>query len=481
MRSKSKSKSKQLKATVVFQYNWEAIHELCPTCKGQGDKNCEWCEGSHRKYKYIINEGSSRSSKTYSLIDCFDMYARANANKRGTIWRESKIDCKRTVLKDIIKHHRDTGRYKVDYTFNKTESEFIYSNDTSVEIHGADEEDKVHGLTQDFSWLNEPYGISLEVFNQIDQRTSDFVIIDWNPRMDHFIDDLKKDRRAILIKSTFKMNPFCPPAQRAKILGYQPIGRCYIVESGLLSEEQAFVYDCSENVSGFDEKNARELARCQRNHEKNSANDFNWSVYGLGEKGERPNRIFRWAKIKDVDYKNIDATKFYGVDWGVVDPWGILEIKYYDGNLYLHELNYDSENKVMEKMSIPQIEEIRRSDEGIVAWMFERLGINKSNVVVCDNNRPEKIKALRRSGWEYAIRAAKGSGSILEGIDLLSKINVFYTESSTNISYEQENYSRKVDRYGIVLEEPEDKDNHTIDPTRYVADYLRREGIIKVI
>jgi len=46
------------------------------------------------------------------------------------------------------------------------------------------------------------------------------------------------------------------------------------------------------------------------------------------------------------------------------------------------------------------------------------------------------------------------------------------------LQYEHENYSRQVDRYGIVLEEPEDLNNHLIDPIRYVAQYLRKIGVI---
>ena len=63
---------------------------------------------------------------------------------------------------------------------------------------------------------------------------------------------------------------------------------------------------------------------------------------------------------------------------------------------------------------------------------------------------------------------------------LLENLKVFYTASSKNVAYEQENYSRKVDRYGVVLEEPEDKDNHICDSARYVALYLQKEGIIKL-
>jgi len=58
---------------------------------------------------------------------------------------------------------------------------------------------------------------------------------------------------------------------------------------------------------------------------------------------------------------------------------------------------------------------------------------------------------------------------------------VYYTASSKNLKYEQENYRRKVDRYGIVLEEPEDTNNHLMDTARYGAEFLRSQGIIKTI
>ncbi len=80
-----------------------------------------------------------------------------------------------------------------------------------------------------------------------------------------------------------------------------------------------------------------------------------------------------------------------------------------------------------------------------------------------------------------AFGANKPKGSIIDGIDLLDNLEVYYTESSKNIAYEQENYSRKLDNKGIVLEEPEDMDNHLIDPTRYGALYLQSTGKIKLI
>ena len=62
---------------------------------------------------------------------------------------------------------------------------------------------------------------------------------------------------------------------------------------------------------------------------------------------------------------------------------------------------------------------------------------------------------------------------------MLCGMKVYYTSSSTNLKYEQENYERQLDRYGIVLDDPCDKDNHLMDPARYLALYLSIMGIIR--
>lgn len=456
-----------ISATIVFEKNWEAIHALD--------------EHGQRKYRYIINEGSSRSSKTYSLIDCYDLYARSNKNKRLTVWRDTKTDCKKTILNDTLRHLKITGRYKVGQDFNKTESIFSYSTDSTFEIHGTDDEETVHGLTQAAAWLNEPYKISKETFDQIDQRTSDFVFLDWNPKKSHFIEDLKKDPRTLVIHSTFKDNPFCPEEQRIKILSYQPINACRIVTEKLLTLPEAKEYDVVKNPLNFSPGRITELVRCRENEYKNSANEFNWSVYGLGLKAERPHRIFHFEEIPLDRYHEIKVPVYNGVDWGVVDSWAILEAKYYDGALYLHELNYNSENLIRGNLTTTDLAQINAAEEGIVKWKFGKLGIPHDRTVVCDTNRPLKIMALREAGWDYAIGTAKRPNSIIDGIDLLNNMKVYYTSTSVNLAHEQENYSRKVDNHGIVLEEPEDIDNHLMDAARYIALYLQQEGIIRKI
>lgn len=449
----------EIEATTVFEDIWNAINATT--------------ESGERKYRYIILEGSSRSSKTTSMIDAYDLYARLYENKRLTIWRDTKIDCKQTVLNDQKKHIKRTNRWEDGFRFQKTESVFMYTTDSTIEIHGTDDDEKVHGLTQDAAWFNEPYKIGRDTFDQIDQRTSDFVVLDWNPKKMHFIDDLKKDPRAIVLHSTFKNNPFCPPEQRRKLLSYQPVKMCEAVIQGLKTENQIFEGD----IDDLDMDMFEEAVRCVENHNKNTADAYKWSVYGLGLKAEKPNRIFNWDYVADRVFHELNAsTELYVVDWGTVDPWAITRLKLYDGAIYAHELNYKSENELRAEMNPQELHALQMDPEGLVKKRFLQIGIPYDAVIVCDSNRPNKIRALRQIGYEYALAAVKGP--IMDGIDLLLSMKVYYTKSSANIEYEQENYSYKVDRYGVKQEEPEDLDNHLMDCIRYGAEYFRKEGYI---
>lgn len=470
----------QLKVTPVFEKIWNALHAM--KYNADGSPALDEKTGQHlRLYKYIKLIGSSRSSKTFSMIDCYDLLARSNKGKRLTVWRNTAKDCKETVLNDMQKHLKEDGRWFSGMNFHETTSVMRYSGTGSkIEIHGTDDELTVHGLTQDWAWLNEPYKISKAVFDQIDQRTAEAMIIDMNPLMSHWSEDLEKDKRCITIHSTFEDNPFCPTEMRLKILSYQPVSCCAIVIKKKLTEPEAKKYDCIANLLLFPAWAIEELVRCIENEYKRSANKFNWEVYGLGVKSERPNRVFHFEEVPNSVYEKLDVPVYSASDWGVVDPWAVLDAKYYDGALYLHEQNYASENEIREGLSTTELLQIGpQEQEGIVGWLFKRLKIPYERVIVCDPNRVMKIRSLREAGWDYAIAAQKPAGSIIDGITLVNDLRVYYTASSVNLKYEQENYVRKVDTNGKVLEEPEDINNHLMDDTRYVATFLEQQGIIR--
>jgi len=449
-----------MKVTQVFEQNFEALN------KG---------------VRYIINSGSSRSSKTHSIIQLFYVYAYSHPNIKLSVFRDTKKICKDTVFEDMKKIYPTMPGYD-NVVLNVTESIFKFPTGSTIHIEGTDDPVKVHGYHCDILWFNEGYQIQKDTFDQLDMRCSISVLIDLNPRENHWSDDLTKASNAQLIHSTWRMNPFVPVEQKRKILSYQPVSESTVVKEKLLTESEAFQYNIAENPLCFSPKQLNELIRCLENHNKNTADLFNYMVYSEGTKAERPNRIFRWQEIPDHVYHALDAKEYTASDWGSVDPWAIVDGKYHDGCLYFHERNYASENIVREKLTATERQQMAGDEEGIVTWMFNKLGIPKNRDVICDTNRPIKIAALRRSGWNNAKPALKVANSILDGIDLLNSLKaVYFTTSSTNLAYEQENYSREVDRSGTVLETPQDIDNHTIDGCRYIGMYLKSLGIIKQV
>lgn len=393
----------QLDATIVFEKNWDAIHELD--------------EHGNRKYKYIINTGSSRSSKTYSLIDCYDLYARRNSNKRLTVWRSTKKDCKDTVMSDFLKRLRETDRFSKS-DFNKTESIYHYSSDSRIEFRGSDEE-SVFGLTQDCAWLNEPYSISKDVFDQIDQRTSDFIFIDWNPKEDHYIDDLCKHPRAFVIHSTYKDNPFCPPEQRVKIESYEPT---------------------EENIAN------------------KTANLYKWQVYGLGLKGEVEGRIFQF---EIVEPKIMPLLHGYGLDFGYSnDPTALVALYPYMGGLLFDEIIYSTglRPKALHKEMIAK-------------------GVRNNDLIIADRSAPSHIDELADLGLN--IWAASGDSSIVNGIELMKDYSIYVTARSKNLIREMENYKNAKNKQGKFINDPDKgQEDHIIDASRYIAvDYITRKPV----
>jgi len=411
----------RIKATTVFEKNHNALNT--------------------GKYKYIINSGSSRSSKTFSILQLFWVLAWSNERIKLAAFRITKKDCKDTILQDMLKYYPTLDNWdKVVY--NKSESYFTFPNGSQIFIEGTDDELKVMGYHSDYLWFNEFYKLSKETFDQLDMRCSNTIFMDYNPVGNHWADSVMKRDNAIVIHSTFKDNPFIPIEQKKKILSYEPTE--YNVKQG-------------------------------------TSNEYNWQVFGLGLKAEKQGRIYNWNEINYYDYLNIEKQTYYGCDWGLVDPFAIVEVKYHDGNLYVHELNYKSENELRKNLTTTELHQINANqDEGLVSWMFTKLNIPKDKIIVCDSNRPTKIIALRRSGWEYAVSVG-GKTRLIDRIGTMQGLNVYYTSTSKNIEFEQENYSYQKDRFGVTLENPEDGNDHLINAIEYIAQKLFEMNIIKNI
>lgn len=403
-----------------------------------------------KKRNWVI-QGGQGAGKTFAILILIANYAQRNPDKEIFIASAELTKMRITVIKDFIKILKEVGIYDPNAFTSGTL--YRFKNGSFIKFIGLDKEDIGKGLRSDIIFVNEANKTPFETYRELTARAKR-VILDYNPNNEFWahIEVIPRPDTDFL-KLTYKDNEYLSVEERTEI---------EMLKTKAFHNPELENYDFPENVK----------SKYWRNK---------WNVYGLGIMGSNPNRIFEWIEIPDIKYKELKAHKYYGSDWGVVDPWGIVEAKYYDGALYLHELNYKSENMIMESLNPTEKFQVTAMEEGLVKWWFDRLSVEKKSEIICDDNRPAKVKALRESGYDYAVTASKGSGSILDGIDTLQKLTVYYTASSTNLKYEQENYCRKVDRYGIVLEEPEDINNHLIDPTRYIVLFLKMQGIIKII
>ena len=395
----------KLHATAVFQNNWDALQS--------------------GKYKYIVNSGSSRSSKTFSIIQIFWLLAWTKPLTKLSIFRNTKKDCKDTILQDMLKYYPTLPNWN-DVLYNKTESTLTFPNGSTIFIEGTEDSLKVHGYHSDYLWFNEVYKVPLEVFNQLDMRCTTAVFLDYNPIGRMWSDDLIIRDNAIVIHSTFKDNPFIPLEQKKKILSYEPT---------------------------------------PHNIQQKTADNYLWTVYGLGLKSEKPNRIFKgWEIISEKMFNDLPYTKYYGLDFGASAPTALVAMKTDgDKSYFLHELLYKPLNEM----------------EGTLSEELTKLGIEKHIEIICDSgnelNQGETRK-LKNAGFNV-IQANKGQGSVVSAIETMQKSKIYYTASSLNLQENYEQYSWKVHQ-GIQLDIPEETREDLIDASKYVIKwYSKTRGL----
>ena len=373
-------------------------------------------------------------------------HASQHGNKEMFIGSDELSKMRITVIKDFVNIMKSFNLFNklnwVDGTL------YRFPNGSFIKFIGLDKVDIGKGLRCDVMFINEANKINFDTYRELTSRAKN-IYIDFNPNKKFWFhtEVLTRDD-CDFVKLTYKDNEYLGAEERGEILRYK--------------------------TKGFD-KDGKIISTYWSNM---------WLVYGCGEIGQVEGRIYTWKPIAIEDYLQINKKAYYGCDWGKVDPFAIVEAKYHDGNLYLHELNYASENEIERTLNAAQLHQIKAGDseehDGLVSWLFSRLTIPKNGVIVCDSNRPNKIRSLRRSGWEYAVSVG-GKSNLADRVSILSGLNIFYTSSSKNIEAEQENYCYSKDRFGVMQEEPVDQDNHTIDASAYIVSKMFADGVINSV
>lgn len=104
------------------------------------------------------------------------------------------------------------------------------------------------------------------------------------------------------------------------------------------------------------------------------------------------------------------------------------------------------------------------------------------HVVICDSAEPRTIANLRREGLRV-VAAKKGPDSVRHGMRWLQELNkiVIDPARTPNIAREFAGYEYRMDKHGNFLPDYPDRDNHTIDATRYALEYIATANVVKTI
>ena len=366
--------------------------------------NIQFYQAIEAKERIKVFQGGTRSGKTYAL--CQYLIYLLTTRKDAlviSIVRKTLPALKGSVQRDFILLLENLGLY-YQGNHNKSENTFQYKNHL-VEFLSVDDSQKIRGRKRTHCFLNEGNELFMEDFSQLNMRTTEEMLIDFNPSdpVHWLYDEVIERDDCFLSVTTHKDNQFLP--------------------SELVNEIERI---------------------------KDRDPDY-WRVYGEGQRAVFSNRqIFQnWEYIPLKEFPELDW--HLGCDFGFSnDQTAILMVAKKNDKLYVHELLYA---KGMTNRDI--------------AEFLKREGKNQM-LMYCDSAEPKSIEELRQMDV-LAKAAIKGAGSINAGISLIKEFDVIVSSESKNLQKEQQMYFWEELKDGTIINKPIDKYNHLMDALRYAT------------
>jgi phage terminase large subunit len=262
----------EINSTVIFEKNWDALH--------------------NNGVRFIVNEGGSRSSKTYSLCQLIIVYCLQNPNKVVSIVRKTFPALRATVMRDFFEIMKDLEIYE-KANHNMSENIYKFPNGSIVEFFSVDDEQKVRGRKRDLGWCNEANELWYEDFQQLNMRTEFKMIFDYNPSdSSSWLYELPTEEKTV-IKSTYKDNPFLPESIKRQI----------------------------EDLKRTDEAL--------------------YQIYALGERAISKQNVYNnWTFLKERPLRF--QSYVYGLDFGYNHPTALVRVYWHEKDIYIEPVIYES-------------------------------------------------------------------------------------------------------------------------------------------
>ena len=242
--------------------------------------------------RIVVNQGGTRSSKTYSLAQLIILKALQEQGKVYTICRKTLPALKGTAYRDFFNILEEHNLYNPN---NHNKSELTYKlNNNTIEFLSVDMSQKIRGRKRNVLWLNEANEFAFEDWVQLSLRTTENIYLDFNPSDPYswIYDRVMNREDCTFIKSTYLDNPFLPDETINEIERLRDLDSNY------------------------------------------------WKIYGLGDMAQPTETIYRQFDIANNVPTEAKLVAI-GMDFGYSnDPTAIVEVFKLNDDLYINELLY---------------------------------------------------------------------------------------------------------------------------------------------
>jgi phage terminase large subunit len=349
-----------------------------------------------------LHQGSARSGKSFAILQYLIVKA-LDSKSLISVVRKTFPALRTSALRDFKEIMQSLELWN-DEKWMATEKVYTFENGSQIEFFSTDIAEKLKGLRRNILWIDEANELSYEQYLQLAIRTTNEIILSYNPSFSpkHWIlKEVSLDTDVETYITTYKDNPYLPEEQIRFIEKYK------------------------------------------------DTNPRFWQTYGLGQFAVNEKQIYDFEIVDEFDFDTAEFVCF-AMDIGYVsDPTALVGIWKSGDKLILNEHIYKR------GLITSEIIEMMRGN------------VSERDIIIVDSSEPRLIDEIKRSGFALTRGVKKGKDSIQWGIDMVKRWKIIVPKSNANLIEELYSYEWVDDGNGGLTNVPVDANNHLMDAMRY--------------
>ncbi len=286
-------------------------------------------------YTTVSEQGSARSSKTYSNVQWLINRCINHPNTTVSIVRKTLNALKRSVYRDFEDIMNDWGLWS-DRQMNKSDYIYRFPNGSWIEFFSCDNEQKMRGPKRQILFVNEANDLNYIEWQQLQMRTTQFTILDYNPSFseEHWINQVNEEKKTFHFISTYKDNPF--------------------LEQKIIDEIESLQWK----------------------------NKSLWQIYGLGQRAVVEGLVFPEFKIVDYIPREAERRRYIGIDFGYECFSGDTMVMTINGSKRIDEIG--SGDYVLTRQGYRKV--LRRHNNGIKKVVTKTISVGGQKITISATN-----------------------------------------------------------------------------------------------